>query len=156
MDRVVVLGRGGAGKSVLARRLAAALGAPCVELDALFWRDPDLRPLDPAQWARVQAAALPAGGRWVADGDLGPYDAPAVRLARADTVVLLDLGLARCAVRALRRGRERRDFWWWVLTYRVRWRPRVLAAVRAHAPHVEPVVLRGPRAVRRWLGSVGA
>jgi adenylate kinase family enzyme len=38
MRRVVVLGRGGAGKSTFAARLGMATGIPVVELDALFWR----------------------------------------------------------------------------------------------------------------------
>ena len=38
MQRVVILGRGGSGKSVLAQRLSSALDLPVVELDGIFWR----------------------------------------------------------------------------------------------------------------------
>jgi hypothetical protein len=38
--------------------------------------------------------------------------APAARLGEADTMVILDFSLARCAWRAARRSRERADFWW--------------------------------------------
>ena len=38
MNKVVILGRGGAGKSTLAVRLGAATGLPVVELDKHFWR----------------------------------------------------------------------------------------------------------------------
>ena len=41
-------------------------------------------------------------------------------LPRADTVLILDFSLTRCAWRALRRSRERADFWWWLLTWRHR------------------------------------
>lgn len=150
-----MLGRGGAGKSVLARRIATTIGAPVVELDALFWVRPGLVPLPRPEWARVQREALPADARWVADGDLGPYDDLAARLPATDTVVLLDVSLPRCAYRALRRGRERSDFWWWVLTYRRRWRPRVLDAVRDHAPGADLVVLRSPRAADAWVHGAG-
>jgi hypothetical protein len=37
MKRVVVLGRGGAGKSSFARRLGSTTGIPVVELDKHFW-----------------------------------------------------------------------------------------------------------------------
>ena len=36
--RVVILGRGGAGKSTLARQLSGLTGVPPVELDALLWQ----------------------------------------------------------------------------------------------------------------------
>ena len=155
MDRVLILGRGGAGKSVLARRVATAIDAPVVELDALFWTAPDLRSLPPTEWVRVQRAALSARSRWVADGDLGPYDVLGGRLPTADTVVALDYGLGRCLWPALRRGPERYDFWLRVLTYRRRWRPMVLTAVRDDAPGAELLVFRNPRATARWLMQRG-
>jgi shikimate 5-dehydrogenase len=43
--RVVVVGAGGAGKSVFAARLGEATGLPVVELDKIFWR-PGLLAID--------------------------------------------------------------------------------------------------------------
>ncbi len=149
MRRVVVLGRGGSGKSVLARRLGARTGLPVVELDREFWQD-GLRPLSRTEWSAVQAR-LAAGEEWILDGDLGPYDVLDVRLRLADTVVLVDYSLPRCAWRALRRGRERADFWRWVWSYRRRYRPAILSAVARVAPHATLHVLRGPRAAERFL-----
>ena len=151
MRRVVVLGRGGGGKSVLARRLGARTGLPVVELDREFWQG-GLRPLSRTGWSAVQAR-LAAGEEWILDGDLGPYDVLDVRLRRADTVVLLDYSLPRCAWRALRRGRERADFWRWVLAYRWRSRPAVLAAVARVAPGAALHVFRSPRAAERFLSG---
>jgi adenylate kinase family enzyme len=70
--RVVILGRGGAGKSVFARRLGELAGLPVIELDSLFWQD-GLVPADPVRWEGRQhdLARLDA---WVIDGDLGPFD----------------------------------------------------------------------------------
>ncbi len=87
------------------------------------------------------------------DGDLGPYDLLAPRLSAADTIVLLDFSLIRCAWRALRRSRERLDLWRWVVAYRRRWRPRVLCAVAAHAPGAALHVFRNPRSVDRWMAE---
>jgi hypothetical protein len=153
MRGVVVLGRGGAGKSTLARRLGAMLELPVVELDKHFWT-PDLRPLPKDEWAAVQAG-LVAGDGWIMDGDLGPYDVLPVRLRAADTVLLLDFPLWRCAWRALRRSRENLDFWRWLLTYRRRALPAVLAAIDEHAVHAEVHVLRGPREVERFVSRTG-
>ena len=153
MRRVVVLGRGGAGKTTLATRLGAALNLPVIELDQHFW-PPGLVPTPSARWAEIQRG-LVDGERWVLDGDLGPYDVLDVRLRAADTVVVLDFPLWRCAWRALRRSRENRAFWHWLLTYRRRSLPTVLAAVAEHAEHAEVHVLRGPRAVERFLVRSG-
>ncbi|MHA6621204.1 P-loop NTPase family protein [Pseudonocardia sp. DLS-67] len=154
MDRVVVVGRGGAGKSVISRRIGELIGAPVIELDALFWREPGLRPLAREEWVRVQDELVRQRSRWVADGDLGPYDVLSVRLRAADAVVMLDFSLLRCVWRALRRSREGADFWSWVVTYRRRWKPRVLAEVAAHAPRAELHVLRNPREAAALLRAL--
>lgn len=103
MRRVVILGRGGAGKSTLAARLGNALGLPVIELDRHFWA-PDLTPTPKDRWARIQRR-LSSGQAWVIDGDLGPYDVLDVRLRAADTVIVLDFPSgaapgARCAAPA--------------------------------------------------------
>jgi hypothetical protein len=53
MQRVVILGRGGAGKSTVARRLGEAFGLPVIELDRHFWQA-GLVPLPKGQWVKVQ------------------------------------------------------------------------------------------------------
>ena len=72
VERVVILGRGGAGKSTLARRLGAATGLAVTELDALFW-PPGLAAMDDASWAACQRELVQREA-WILDGDLGPYD----------------------------------------------------------------------------------
>lgn len=151
VERVVIFGRGGAGKSTLALHLCRVTGLPVVELDRHFWSD-DLSPLSVEAWVHVQEQ-LAASQRWIMDGELGPYDAPAARLHRADTVVILDLSLARCAWRAARRSREHVAFWWWLLTWRWCSRSTVLDAVAAHAPLADLRVLRTPAQVRRFLAT---
>ena len=152
MNRVVVLGRGGAGKSVLATRLGALTGLPVIELDKHFWSS-DLTPLPMEQWKAVQRN-LTSAERWILDGDLGPYDAPDVRLEAADTVVVLNFALWRCAWRAARRSRENLVFWRWLVTYRRRSLPRIMAAIAAHGREADLHVLRHPRDARRFLAQV--
>jgi len=146
VERVVVLGRGGAGKSTAAVELGYLTGLPVVELDKHFW-GPDLAPLTVQEWTRRQQR-LAEAPRWIMEGDLGPYDAPAARLARADTILILDFGLMRCVWWEVRRSREKADFWRWLLTWRRRARPTVLHAVAALAPRATVHVVRTPRA--RW------
>jgi hypothetical protein len=72
------------------------------------------------------------------DGDLGPNDAVEVRLRAADTIILLDFSLIRCAWRALWRSRERADFWRWLVAYRFQSRPILMQAVAEHAASPDP------------------
>lgn len=96
---------------------------------------------------------LVAAERWIVDGDLGPYDALGERLTRADTVVILDFSLARCSWQALRRSRERAEFWWWLLTWRWRYRAAVLSAVTTFAPAATMHRLRNPHQLCRFLAT---
>jgi adenylate kinase family enzyme len=152
MRRVVIVGPGAAGKSTLAGRLSKITGLPVVELDKLFWQ-PGLVPTPPDQWAAIERE-LADRQSWIMDGDLGPYDISGVRFQAADTVVFLDFSPIRCTWRAIRRSRERADFWLWVWTYRRRSRPLVRRLIAEHARNADLHVLSTPRAVRRFLAQV--
>ena len=89
--------------------------------------------------------------RWIMDGDLGAYDVVDVRLRAADTVIFLDFSPVRCSWRAIRRSRERADFWRWLVAYRRRSRPLVLEAVAAHAAKADFHIFRSPRALKRFV-----
>ena len=154
MNRIVILGRGGAGKSTLAAHLGAALALPVIELDKHFWA-PDLTPTPNDRWAQIQRR-LTSEQQWIIDGDLGPYDVLDVRLQAADTVIVLDFPLWRCAWRALRRSRENLAFWRWLLTYRRRSLPAVMAAIAEYADHAELRLLRTPDAVKQLLTQANA
>jgi hypothetical protein len=82
--RVVILGRGGAGKSALGHDLSRATGLPVAELDALFWQaGPNgPTPANPARWTARQHD-LVQRSEWIIDGDLGPYDRFLGGLSRA-------------------------------------------------------------------------
>jgi adenylate kinase family enzyme len=149
MKRVVILGPGASGKSTLARRLSQVTGLPVIELDKIFWR-PGLIATPRDEWVRVQEEIVKED-RWIIDGDLGPWDAVEGRLRAADTIIFLDFSLLRCAWRALRRSRERADFWLWLLRYRRQSRPALLEAVARQAAQADLHVLRNPNALKRFL-----
>ena len=154
MQRVIVVGPGAAGKSALAARLGQITGLPVIELDKLFWRPgPAATPRE--EWTASQRR-LAARESWIMDGDLGPHDVLDVRLQAADTIVFLDFSPFRCAWRAIRRSRERADFWTWLLTYRHRSRPLLWQAIAAHAGDAGLYVLPTPRAVRRFVAAVAS
>jgi adenylate kinase family enzyme len=143
MKRVVVLGPGGSGKSTFAAQLGTASGLPVVELDAYFW-GPQLEAKTPAEWSSLQRKLVSAD-RWILDGDLGPYDALDIHLSACDTIVVLDFSTWRCVWRALRRSRERLDFWRWLLTWRRVYRPALLASIGRCAPQANLHLPQSPR-----------
>ncbi len=151
---MVIIGRGASGKSTLARRLGDITGLPVIELDKIFWRS-GLIATPREQWIAMQEKFV-AGDRWIVDGDLGPHDAVEGRLHAADTVILLDFSLVRCAWRAIRRSRERADFWLWLLTYGFQSRPSLKSAIANHAPNAALHVFRNPKALARFVADVAA
>jgi nicotinamide riboside kinase len=152
MKRVVILGRGASGKSTLAASLGEITGLPVIELDKVFWQ-PGLAAKRRDQWVAIQER-LVAEERWIMDGDLGPYDAVEIRLRAADTILFLDFSLLRCAWQAIRRSRERADFWWWLLTYHWRGRPILMEAIANHAVDAKLHTFRNPEALRRFVAEV--
>jgi adenylate kinase family enzyme len=152
VTRVVILGPGASGKSTLAIHLSEITGLPVIELDKVFWR-PGLSATPRDQWAKMQER-LVEESRWIIDGDLGLYDAVEVRLHAADTIIFLDFSLLRCAWRAIRRSRERADFWLWLLRYRRQSRPFLMEAIAKYATHATLHVISNPQALRRFVEVV--
>jgi adenylate kinase family enzyme len=168
MQRVVVLGPGGAGKTELADAISRRTGLPVVYLDRIFWRE-NWTPA-PLDEARRRLDAVIAGERWIIDGNF--LDAGDARFARADTVVFLDLARRTCLRRVLwRLVRDRRrrradlpegsregfdpELLRWIWRYRKADRPRVLTLVAGlHGADVRR--LHSPREVRAYLESLGA
>jgi adenylate kinase family enzyme len=167
VQRVLVIGSGGAGKTTLARRIATAASLPLVHLDRLYWR-PGWVPTPADEW-ELQVAELVRGERWVMDGNYG--GTMALRVAAADTVVFLDVPrltcLRRVTSRALRhRGRTRDDmapdcpehlsweFVRWIWSYPRTRRPRVLELLaQFERTGGDAVVLRDSAEIDSFLRS---
>jgi adenylate kinase family enzyme len=112
VQRVSVQGVPGSGKSTVGRAIAARLGVPFTELDALHWG----RGWSEASTEELLALVTPlvAKERWVIDGRYRSKLGDLV-IARADTVVWLDLPirvwLPRLVRRTARRMVLREELW---------------------------------------------
>ena len=112
--RIAVVGTSGSGKTTLARRLAEALDARFVELDAINWQ-PGWRGLNmdnPEEFHRRVAAATDAD-RWVTDGNYG--EVRPLIWSRATHLVWLDYErpviMARVILRSITRALGGRELW---------------------------------------------
>ena len=165
MQRVLVIGSPGAGKSTLSHGLAARTGLPLYHLDKLFWRSGWVE-RDRAE-GRTELAAILAGDRWIIDGNYG--SSLPMRIARADTVVWLDYPAWLCLGRVLKRwwqyrGTARPDmtedcpenlnleFLLYVLNFRNAWRHRNAAALTSFAGQI--LHFRAPAEAAAWLATL--
>jgi adenylate kinase family enzyme len=174
VQRVWVAGLPGSGKTTLARTLADRLAVPHVELDALHhgpgWEEAPAELLR----ARVEAALAAAPAGWVVDGNYRGKLGDLV-VARADTLVWVDLPLPLILARIVRRTASRlvrrTELWngnretlrstlltreslvvWAVQNHRRR--RRELEPLAAAYPGLRLVRLRRRRDVAQFLASV--
>lgn len=161
MERVAVVGPGGAGKSTFCRALGACTGLPVIHLDWSYWKPGWVEPTR-QEWETVQAG-LVGGDRWIADGNYGrTLD---VRLSRADTVIILAPRRLVCVLGALARAVRHRgqslqasgcperlkiEFLRWIWNYPTASRPHLDAAIARH-PHLRVIEFSSRRAAADWL-----
>jgi len=166
------VGSSGSGKSTLAFRLAGLIGAEHIELDALF-HQPNWVPLQDAEFTSRVARAVTADS-WVVDGNYGIVRD--IVWGAADTIVWIDLPRRVVMTRLVRRtiGRVvfRKELWngnresfrdvfsldpdrsvvvWAWTHFDERRATYGEAMVDERAAHVDWVVLRSRREVRRFL-----
>jgi adenylate kinase family enzyme len=162
VERVAVVGPGGAGKSTFAEELGRRTGLPVVHLDQHYWK-PGWVETPKDEWRQIQRELI-AGGRWIVDGNYGgSFD---VRFERADTVIVVQPSTLVCVAGALRRSLcnrgvavqavgcpERVDpaFLRWIWRYRRDSRPRLDAALDRYRPRLEVIELRSRRDTESFL-----
>ena len=87
MERVMIIGCGGAGKSTLARKLGEKTGLPVVHLDQIWWAPGHWQHIEQPEFDEKLALEL-AKPQWILDGNFNRTIE--ARLEACDTVIYLD------------------------------------------------------------------
>jgi adenylate kinase family enzyme len=169
MQRIIVIGIPGAGKSTFARKLGERLDLPVHHLDRYFW-NPGWK-ASPRDVFNERLQELLETDRWILDGNY--RRTIPLRLEYADTAVLLDLPRRTAMTRVFKRivtyrngGRpdmaeecpERwfdRDFINYIWRYDRDVHPEVLEYLAAFESDGGSVIrLAGDQAPERWLNTL--
>ena len=166
MERIMIIGCGGAGKSTLARLLGGKLNLPVVHLDKLFWR-PGWEQISREEFEVLHREAL-AGEKWIIDGNFDRTMGERIRYC--DTVIYLDFSRYACLLGVAKRimtsyGKVRPDmgegcperidweFLKWVWNFNKNKRERIYSLLNEFEG-VETIVLKNRRMVKRFLKSL--
>ncbi|THV42512.1 topology modulation protein [Glycomyces buryatensis] len=166
IQRVMIVGCAGAGKTTLAKQLGELLDLPAIHLD-LHHFDSDWKPFPREQLIAVSSKFARAE-RWVIDGNLS--STMPERIERADLVVFLDLSTARCVWNIFKRRwkygngqhpsgffvRLRPEFLRWVLTFRKNETPKLRRLLAEYGHDTRIVTVTSHRQTAELVASLEA
>lgn len=159
MERVIVIGCPGAGKSTFARALHQATGLPLFYLDRI-WHRPEKSTLSEQEFDAV-LTELVQQPRWIIDGNY--LRTMEIRLQRCDTVFLLDYPLELCLQGAAARiGTAREDMPWietefdpefrqWIEDFPKAQLPRMYELLDSFRQQADCIVFHSRQQAEDWL-----
>ena len=161
MERVLVIGCPGSGKSTFARKLQEITRLPLCYLDLLFWNK-DKTTVSKEEFDKRLDKVLQKD-RWIIDGNYSRTMAK--RLSRCDTVFLLDFDVDVCIDGITSRvGTERADMPWietevdeeflqFVKDFKTQTTPKILSLLES-AHNVNVLVFKNRSEADEYLNSL--
>jgi adenylate kinase family enzyme len=165
VQRVAIVGSGGAGKSTFSRKLSELTSLPLIHLDEHHWLPGWVEP-PKEEWREAQRT-LAAADRWIIEGNY--RNTFHIRFERADTVIVIALPRRVCVYRVLKRVvknwhkptqapqcPEHFDFKFlkWIWRFPFESRPFLDEALALYQGRFEVIELSTKREVREYLDSL--
>jgi len=168
MQKIIVIGCPGAGKTTFSKQLAKKLGLPLYHLDYFYYDNRFDYPHNTSAW-RQRITELVHKEQWIIDGNYkSTFD---IRFPQAEAIIYLDYPLRITLSRALKRrvvlhGKVRDDmpsswkeqfslqFLRFILSYNRVERPKLYKLLQAEQRHRTVIILRSPRQTERYLAAL--
>ncbi|MCM3005850.1 DNA topology modulation protein [Priestia koreensis] len=168
MNRIVVIGSGGSGKSTFSRELGKLINIPVFHLDSLYW-GPNWEKTPDNEWVETQKRYI-RKEKWILDGNFS--STLEMRMKVADTIIFLDLSKYICVFRAFKRsikyyGKTRSDmgnecyekfdmnFLKWIWEFPQNGRLKILNHLNTlNSKEKTVILLKSPKEVRKFLSSL--
>lgn len=99
MEKIIIIGCGGAGKSTLARKLGEVLNIKVYHLDALYWK-PGWVMTEIDEWKTLIKHMIEKE-TWILDGNYS--STMDMRAQAADSIIFLDYSASRCLYGVVKR-----------------------------------------------------
>ncbi len=164
MQKILILGNCGTGKTTFAKQLSQHLNLPLLHLDYYYWKSNWKKP-EKEKW-RVKVHKLVKGNSWIIDGNYqSTFD---IRVPVSDTIIFLDLPKYVSLFRIIKRYLKNHDqvrfdigggnlekldwqFIKWVVSFS---RKRILKQLYSHMTNQRFVHLKSQGEIDQFLETI--
>ena len=167
MQRIMVIGCCGAGKSTFSKKLNEILGLEVIHLDQHYWKS-NWEETDSIEWKNI-VENLSEKSTWIMDGNYG--GTMDIRIKKADTIIFLDYSTIKCLWRITKRitkywGKERPDmvkgckerfnlnFYHYVATYNLKRRKSLLGKLAQYENEKQVLIFKNDKESSAFLRAI--
>lgn len=164
MNKVLILGCAGSGKSTFSKHLGIVQGLPVIHLDSLFWKSGWVASTE-AEWNQILEALI-RKDQYIMDGNYSRT--LGIRMKDADTIFFFDFSRYLCIYQAIKRriinhGKTRSDmaegckekidleFIMWIRNFKKRSRDKILKILEEAQEQKKVIIFKSRKDVKNYI-----